>query len=125
TSTPSSASLGDRAPGCTPVEGARIPCSRGGGPMDTNEIVSRSGAAWNEPDDAARAELLAASWADAGVYQDPTATVEGRDALVAHIAGFQQTFSGHVIELTSAVHTNGAALRWGWAMRNGDEIVLE
>ena len=93
--------------------------------MDTNEIVASYGAAWNEPDDAARAELLAASWADAGVYQDPTATVEGRDALVAHIAGFQQTFAGHVIELTSAVDTNGAALRWGWAMRNGDEIVIE
>ena len=93
--------------------------------MDTNEIVAKYGAAWNEPDDVARADLLAASWADAGVYQDPTATVEGRDALVAHIAGFQQTFSGHVIDLTSAVDTNGAALRWGWAMRNGDEIVIE
>ena len=93
--------------------------------MDANEVVAAYGAAWNEPDAAARAELLEAAWADDGTYRDPTAAVDGRAALVAHIAGFQGMFPGHTIELTSAIDTNGGSLRWGWAMRNGDETVLE
>ena len=93
--------------------------------MDTEEIVATYGAAWNETDDAKRTALLERSWADDGVYNDPTATVDGRAALVAHIGGFQAMMPGHTIDQASAVDTHGAVFRFAWVMRKGDEIALE
>jgi hypothetical protein len=48
--------------------------------MDTTEIVTAYGAAWNEPDEKARRALLDQSWADAGTYSDPTGSADGRGA---------------------------------------------
>ena len=93
--------------------------------MDANEIVSAYGAAWNEPDEVKRAHLLERAWADDGVYQDPTATANGRTALLAHIAGFQATFPGHTIEQTSGLDVTDAGARFAWEMRNGDDVALE
>ena len=93
--------------------------------MDTEEIVATYGASWNETDDAKRTALLERSWADDGVYNDPTATVDGRAALVAHIGGFQAMMPGHTIDQASAVDTHGAVFRFAWVMRKGDEIALE
>jgi SnoaL-like domain len=93
--------------------------------MDTRDIVAAYCSAWNEPDEAKRTALLDAAWSDDGVYHDPTATAEGRAALVAHIAGFQATFPGHTIDPASGVDDNGDGLRFAWVMRKGDEVVLE
>ena len=71
--------------------------------MDALEIVTAYGAAWNEPDEKARRELLTRSWTDDGQYSDPTGSADGRDALVAHIGGFQAMMPGHTIDMTSAV----------------------
>jgi SnoaL-like domain len=93
--------------------------------MDARTIVAIYGAAWNEPDEAKRAAMLEESWSDDGVYQDPTGIARGRDALVAHIGGFQSMFPGHTIDLASGVDVTDAGVRWTWVMRNGDEIALE
>ena len=93
--------------------------------MDTEEIVATYGAAWNETDEAKRADLLERSWADDGIYRDPTATAEGRAALVAHIAGFHSMMPGSTIEQASGVDTHGDVFRFAWVMRNGGEIALE
>jgi hypothetical protein len=95
------------------------------GPMNTNEIVAAYGAAWNEHDQAKRAALLEQSWADNGLYTDPTATAVGRDALIAHIGGFHQVRLGHTIHLTSGIDTYGGCFRFSWVMRNGNEVALE
>lgn len=93
--------------------------------MDTAEIVAAYGAAWNETDEAKRTALLERSWADDGVYTDPTATVEGRTALIAHIGGFQAMLAGHTIDLVSGVDTYGEVFRFAWVMRKGAEIATE
>ena len=93
--------------------------------MDTDEIVTAYGAAWNEPDEAKRVALLDLSWADNGIYTDPTATAVGRDALVAHIGGFHKMMPGHTIDLTSGVDTYGGFIRFAWVTRNGSEVALE
>jgi SnoaL-like domain len=93
--------------------------------MDTREIVTTYGAAWNEPDDAKRAALLDKAWADDGIYNDPTATAFGRDALVAHIGGFHAVMPGHTIDLVSGVDAQGGFFRFAWVMRKGDQIALE
>jgi hypothetical protein len=94
--------------------------------MDATEIVATYGAAWNEPDADGRRALLDKSWADDGIYQDPTGRAEGRDALVDHIGGFQQMFPGHTIDNASGVDTHGNVLRFAWVMRNAEgETALE
>ena len=93
--------------------------------MDATEAVTAYGAAWNELDDQARRVLLKKSWADGGVYADPTGRAEGLEALAAHIAGFHAMMPGHTIENTSAVDTRDTVFRFAWVMRKGDETVLE
>jgi hypothetical protein len=85
-----------------------------------NEVVNVYGAAWNEPDEAARRKLLEQAWADDGVYCDPTATVDGRDALLAHIGGFQTMLPGARIETSSGVDEHDGWLRFAWTMISAD-----
>lgn len=87
-------------------------------------MVEAYGNAWNEPDEAQRRALLEKSWADDAVYCDPTAKVEGRDALLAHIAGFQQQFAGARIETRSGVDEHGDNFRFAWAMVGDDGGVM-
>jgi hypothetical protein len=90
------------------------------------EVVAAYGAAWNEPDEARRRRLLEASWAVDGVYTDPTAHVEGRDALLAHIAAFQRQMPGARIRATSGVDAHHGRLRFTWAMDGADgSLVVE
>jgi hypothetical protein len=93
--------------------------------MSIDEIVTAYGDAWNEHDEKARAALLDRAWADDGVYCDPSATVDGRGSLVAHIGGFQQMMPGHSIELTSGVDAHNERFRFTWVMRKDGETVLE
>ena len=93
--------------------------------MDAAEIVTTYGDAWNEPDEAARRELLTKSWADAGTYSDPTGSADGRDALLAHIGGFRAMMPGHTIDMISGLDTRANVFRFAWVMRNGTEEVLE
>ena len=53
---------------------------------DVDVVVSAYGAAWMDVDEAERRRLLAIAWSDDGVYQDPTADVSGREALVQHLS---------------------------------------
>lgn len=92
--------------------------------MGVNEVVTAYSAAWNETDEAARRKLLDHGWADDGVYCDPTATVNGRDALVAHIAGFHQQFPGAHIDQASGVDEHDGWLRFAWTMLGPDGATI-
>jgi SnoaL-like domain len=90
------------------------------------DVVAAYGAAWNEPDEATRRACLERSWAEDGVYCDPTARAEGREALVAHIGRFLAERRGHRIEVASGVDAYGSQLRFAWRMRGPDgEVLLE
>lgn len=91
---------------------------------DVREVVALYASAWNEPDAAARRRALENAWADGGVYADPTVHVEGRDALVAHIGGFQAQMPGARIVLTSGIDEHHGAIRFTWTLRAGDGSVL-
>jgi SnoaL-like domain len=92
--------------------------------VGVNEVVTAYGAAWNETDEAARRKLLDHAWADDGVYCDPTAIVNGRDALVAHIAGFHQQFPGARIDQASGVDAHDGWLRFAWTMLAADGATI-
>jgi hypothetical protein len=89
-----------------------------------SEVVAAYGAAWNETDEAARCKLLEEGWADDAVYCDPTAIVNGRDALVAHISGFQQMFPGARIDQASGVDEHDGWLRFAWTMVCADGATI-
>ena len=95
-------------------------------PVDpASETVAAYGAAWNETDVEKRRELLEKAWAEDGVYTDPTAEVHGREALLAHITGFQAQSGGARIVLTTAVDSHhGTRLRFGWKMVGADGTEL-
>ncbi len=88
--------------------------------LTTQQIVDSYGASWNETDDAKRRALLEQSFADEATYTDPQSDVSGREALVAHIAGFHQTFAGAKIVATSAVDEHHERFRFTWIMQAAD-----
>jgi hypothetical protein len=89
--------------------------------MTTAEIIEAYGAAWNSDDETERRNLLDASWADDGVYCDPTTPeVEGREALHAHIGGVRATFGAITIVQTTGVDEHNGWARFGWRMDDAD-----
>jgi hypothetical protein len=83
--------------------------------MSVDDIVSAYGAAWLEPAEEQRRQLLARAWAEDGTYTDPIRHVEGRDALNQTIAAFQQRRPGERIVLTSGVDHHHGVVRFAWA----------
>ena len=88
--------------------------------MSTEETVAAYLAAWNEPDASARRGLLERCWAAAGTYTDPMSHVDGRDALAAHIAQFQQQMPGARIARTSGIDEHHGRVRFAWSLRPPD-----
>ncbi len=86
-------------------------------------VVATYGKAWLEPDEDARRALLEASWADDGLYQDPSADVRGREALIAHIGGFHKQQPGARIELTSGASHHHGRVHFSWQMVTADGAV--
>ena len=89
-----------------------------------DETVAAYAAAWSEADVAKRRELLEQAWAADGVYTDPTAHVEGREALVQHISGFLKSLPGHRIEATSRADVHHNLLRFSWRLTKPDGSVM-
>jgi hypothetical protein len=86
--------------------------------MDPTEIIQTYGSAWSETDEAERRKILEACWTDDGLYIDPTGRAEGREAFIAHIAGFQATFEGHQIDVKGGVDEHDGFLRFEWVMKD-------
>jgi len=101
------------------------PAASPGQALSPEKVVELYGAAWLEPDEQARREILEKAWADDGVYTDPTAEIKGREALIAHIQGFHSQSNGSSIEITSSVDSHhGTRLRFSWAMKSADGKIL-
>lgn len=84
--------------------------------MTPREAVERYVAAWNATDEAARRRLLEQAWAEDGIYTDPTAYVEGREALVAHIGAFHQGMAGARFDLIAGPEEHHRHMRFLWRL---------
>jgi hypothetical protein len=94
--------------------------------VNAADVVRTYASAWTETDESARRRALQAAWADDGAYCDPTALVEGREALVKHIGGFQAQMPAHQLVTTSDVDEHHGFLRFTWAIHDSDgSVVLE
>lgn len=71
-------------------------------------------AAWNEADEGKRRTLLETSWAENGIYTDPTAQVSGREALIQHLGRLIGQFPDHRVLLTSGVDQHHNLLQFTW-----------
>ena len=82
--------------------------------------------AWREPDAQKRERLLETAWAENGTYTDPTAHVDGRKALTAHIEGFltNPMFKGYSIVMASEIDIHHHVFRFEWTMKDssGKEV---
>jgi hypothetical protein len=70
--------------------------------------------AWNEPDAARRAQLLARVWCERGTYTDPTVHTTGVAELVAHIGRVLDRRPGSRIVRTSVLDSHHGVARFAW-----------
>jgi hypothetical protein len=88
--------------------------------MSPDETVQAYVAAWVEPAEQKRHQLLTEAWADDGTYTDPLLHVEGRDALNRMIGTFQLRWPGERIVLTSGIDQHHGMLRFAWTWYAAD-----
>ena len=84
------------------------------------QMIDQYCASWGEDDAAKRAAMLQDVWAERATYTDPTAHVEGRSNLVAHISAVRQQFPGARIVRTSAIDQHNHCARFGWKLEKAD-----
>jgi SnoaL-like domain len=83
---------------------------------DYAAVVDRYLAAWNEPDEAARAAAVAALWTADGTYTDPLADAAGPGAVTAVIAGAREMFPGYEFRALPTVDGHHHVVRFGWEL---------
>ncbi len=71
--------------------------------IDIQAALTAYAAAWNEPDEHQRQELIEQIWCEDGVYEDLQHRVVGCHALREYIHAFQARYPGLRIELVSAL----------------------
>lgn len=72
------------------------------------------------PDDAVRAELSQAIWADDGRFVDPLVDATGPTAIAAAIGSLRDQMPGHTLARTTAVDVHHDCARFGWTVHAPD-----
>lgn len=83
---------------------------------NTNELVNRYFAVWNETDAAKRRALIAQTWADDASYLDPIMRGEGHTGIDALVQGVQERFSGLRFRQLNNVDAHNNHLRFSWEL---------
>lgn len=92
--------------------------------MTVEELIDNYCEIWTQTDPTIQAELMAAVWADDGIYTDPTVDGLRTPDLLAHVARVQQTRPGATLRRTTSVDEHHAALRFGFAVTGADGTIL-
>jgi len=87
---------------------------------DITTTVDTYLAAWNEEDAAARADLVAAAWADGCRYVDPMFESTGHQAFSDLAAGVHSGYPGARFRRTTAVDAHHDEVRFGWELVAAD-----
>jgi hypothetical protein len=82
--------------------------------------------AWGTTDAGKRAEFLKTAWSEDGIYTDPSAHVEGRDALIKHIgqALSSPQFQGASLAPGSEVDIHHQVFRFQWKLNDASGNAL-
>jgi len=87
---------------------------------DVQTTVDTWLAAWTEPDERRRQELVRQVWTEDGRLVDPPLVATGHDELVAAGAGLQAQFPGHTFRRTTAIDGHHELCRYGWELVGAD-----
>ena len=90
---------------------------------DATPAIDASVAMWNGPEEARRAELIAAAWTEDGAYVDPLAQASGHDGLNAMVTELRGQFPGHVIARTTGIDAHHGLVRFSWELVADDGAV--
>ena len=94
---------------------------------ETEKVVDRYMAVWNEPDAESRRQAVAALWTEDGTYTDPLAAVEGHEAIAAMIVGVREQFPGLVFRSLGDIDAHYDIARFGWELvpeGGGESLVV-
>src|SRR5688500_10017434 len=80
-------------------------------------------AAWNEIDEARRAELIDQASTPGGRYVDPMLEAEGHAAIPEMTASVQATYPGHRFRRTTQIDGHHDLVRFGWELVAPDGAV--
>lgn len=86
------------------------------------EPVDHYIATLNETDPALRRALIERLWTDDGSHLDPTARVEGRDAIDGLVTTVQGRYPGHRFRRTSEVDSHNGRLRFTWTLAPAADV---
>jgi hypothetical protein len=89
---------------------------------DITDTIDKYLAAYGEPDDLRRLQLIGGCFAADATLADPPFTVTGHDELAAGFASVQAQFPGHIFARTSAVDEHHGAARYAWELRGENGV---
>jgi hypothetical protein len=84
--------------------------------MDTQIVVKRYIASWNERDPESRRTLIASTFAEDADYLDPLMSGRGIDGIDAMIAAAQEQFPGHRFMLATGPDQHNNRVRFSWLL---------
>lgn len=84
---------------------------------DTNTIIEKFVTSWNDPDAAARRQIIDEIWSQDGVYRNARAEFHGRGGIEEAVTAAYNAFSsnGFVFRL-AGLDSNHDAVRYRWEM---------
>ncbi len=91
---------------------------------DVSALVSDYLAMWLEPDEAARAERIAAVFTEDGRHVDPNADAKGHAGLAEMISAVHAQFPGFGMRRTSGIDQHNDQLRFGWELLGADGATI-
>ncbi len=91
---------------------------------DFTALVDRYIAMWNETNAQRRRDIIAGLWTDNARYVDPLMSGDGPAGIDAMVQGVQQRFPEHRFHLTGKVDAHNDRVRFGWALRDGENASL-
>ncbi|HEX4529051.1 MAG TPA: nuclear transport factor 2 family protein [Acidimicrobiia bacterium] len=80
-------------------------------------------AMWNEPDAAARAELIERAWTEDGRYRDPLLEADGHAALSDMVTAVQAQYPGQQFRRLSGIDQHHDQARFAWELSGDDGTV--
>ena len=91
---------------------------------ETNELIGRYVAAWNETDPGRRRSLIARTWTDDASYVDPMMEGHGHAEIDAMIGGVRERFPTLWFRLLGTVEEHHARVRFAWELgpEGGDAV---
>jgi hypothetical protein len=90
----------------------------------TETIIDTYFAAWNEPDRAARVDLLTQAFTAEAHYVDPLADVAGIDGIADMMDGVRAQFPGATLQRTGDIDAHHDVLRFPWSGTGTDGAVI-